>query len=108
MHKSLVSGRKTHGYTRYSPALFPLLFCLIGRCSQCWSDAKWSTLLVGYPKWKVDADSGKFPLAKMLRFRLSPVGLKRDTQGGKVNNGAVHNRGCYLHLDLHTTNNFAP
>ena len=37
----------------------------------------WSTLLVGYPKWKVDVDSGKFPLAKMLRFRLSPVGLKR-------------------------------
>src|SRR3954462_5331033 len=31
-------------------------------------DAEWSTLLVGYPKWKVDADSGKFPLAKMLRF----------------------------------------
>src|SRR3954467_8980769 len=35
-------------------------------------DAEWSTLLVGYPKWKVDAYSGKFPLAKMLRFRLSP------------------------------------
>src|SRR3954468_20727149 len=41
------------------------------------ADAEWSTLLVGYPKWKVDADSGKFPLAKMLRFRFSPVGLKR-------------------------------
>jgi hypothetical protein len=26
-----------------------------------------------------------------------------------VNNGAVHNRGCLLDLDLHTsTNNFAP
>src|SRR4051812_16705247 len=37
MHKSLVSGRKTRGYTRYSPALFPLLFCLIGRCSRRWS-----------------------------------------------------------------------
>src|ERR1043165_1513631 len=37
MHKSLVAGRKTRGYTRYSPALFPLLFCLIGRCSRRWS-----------------------------------------------------------------------
>src|SRR4051812_49572381 len=41
------------------------------------NDAEWSILLVGYPKWKVDANSGKFPLAKMLRFRFSPVGLKR-------------------------------
>src|SRR3954464_323200 len=37
MHKSLVAGRKTRGYTRYSPALFPLLFCPIGRCSRRWS-----------------------------------------------------------------------
>src|SRR3954469_7644818 len=37
MHKSLVAGRKTRGYTRYSPALFPLLFCLIGCCSRRWS-----------------------------------------------------------------------
>ena len=27
----------------------------------------WSTLLVGYPKWKVDADSGKFPVGKRSR-----------------------------------------
>src|ERR1043165_5588683 len=37
MHKSLVAGRKTRGDTRYSPALFPLLFFLIGRCSRRWS-----------------------------------------------------------------------
>src|SRR3954464_13071509 len=37
MHKTLVAGPKTRGYTRYSPALFPLLFCLIGRCSRRWS-----------------------------------------------------------------------
>src|ERR1041384_7000451 len=37
MHKILVAGRKTRGYTRYSPALFPSLFCLIGRCSRRWS-----------------------------------------------------------------------
>src|ERR1041384_6516292 len=37
MHISLVAGRKTRGYTRYSPALFPLLFSLIGRCSRRWS-----------------------------------------------------------------------
>src|ERR1041384_1019326 len=37
MHISLVAGRKTRGYTRYSLLLFPLLFCLIGRCSRCWS-----------------------------------------------------------------------
>ena len=29
------------------------------------------------PSGRLDLDSGKFPLAKMLRFRLSPVGLKR-------------------------------
>ena len=33
----LSSGRKTRGYTRYSPALFPLLFFLIGRCNRRWS-----------------------------------------------------------------------
>ena len=37
----------------------------------------WSTLLVGYPKCKVDVDSGKFPLAKKLRLSIEPVGLKR-------------------------------
>src|SRR3954462_13257181 len=45
MHKILVAGRKTRGYTRYSHALFPLLFCLIGRCSRRWSpgaeDPRW-------------------------------------------------------------------
>ena len=40
---------------------------------------------------------------------MSPVGLRRIQEGGELNNGAVHNRGCLLHLDLHTdTNNFAP
>src|SRR3954469_25452956 len=34
----LSSGHKTRGYARYSPLLyFPLLFCLIGRCSRRWS-----------------------------------------------------------------------
>src|SRR3954464_4700882 len=37
MHNSLVAGRKTRGYIRYSLLLFPLLFCLIGRCSRRWS-----------------------------------------------------------------------
>src|SRR3954466_225655 len=37
MHISLVAGRKTRGYIRYSLLLFPLLFCLIGRCSRRWS-----------------------------------------------------------------------
>src|SRR3954467_3301449 len=37
MHNSLVAGRKTRGYARYSLLLFPLLFCLIGRCSRRWS-----------------------------------------------------------------------
>src|ERR1043165_878077 len=36
MHNSLVAGRKTRGYIRYSLLLFPLLFCLIGRCSRRW------------------------------------------------------------------------
>src|SRR3954470_8699088 len=34
----LVVGRKTHGYARYSLLLyFPLLLCLISRCSRRWS-----------------------------------------------------------------------
>src|SRR3954464_846241 len=37
MHKSLVGGRKTRGYTRYSPAFFSSLFFLIGRFSRRWS-----------------------------------------------------------------------
>src|ERR1043165_10136561 len=37
MHKSLVAGRKTRGYARYSLLYFPLLFCLIGRFSRRWS-----------------------------------------------------------------------
>src|SRR3954470_9470894 len=37
MHISLVAGRKTRGYIKYSLLLFPLLFCLIGHCSRRWS-----------------------------------------------------------------------
>ena len=54
-----------------------------------------STLLVGYPKWKVDADSGKFPSVKIPRFVSSRT--QKDTLGVTT-----------LHMDLHTTNNFAP
>src|SRR3954468_4908428 len=43
----------------------------------------WSTLLVGYPKWKVDVDSGKFPFAKMLRFEYRSSRTQTDTLGGK-------------------------
>ena len=45
----------------------------------------------------------------MLRFRLSPVGLQRIQEGGKVNNGDVHNSRLLTSLGpTHTTNNFAP
>ena len=37
-------------------------------CASVGVDAEWSTLLVGNPKWKVDADSGKFPSVKIPRF----------------------------------------
>src|SRR3954470_7664204 len=47
------------------------------------SDAEWSTLLVGYPKWKVDADNGKFPSVKIPRF-VSSRTQEKDTQGGNV------------------------
>ena len=42
--------------------------------------------------------------------RLSnPGGLAKIQVGGKVNNGVIDNRGCLLHLDLHTEkNNFSP
>ena len=54
-----------------------------------------------------DVDSSKFPLTKIPRFVSG--GLQEIQVGGEVNNGAVHNRGCLLDLDLHTTtNNFAP
>ena len=62
-----------------SPATAPEI-CLI---------AELSTLLVGYPKWKVYADSGKFPSVKIPRFVSSRT--QEDTLGGKVNNGAVLN-----------------
>ena len=40
---------------------------------------------------------------------MSPVGLVERQVGGKVNNGAVHNRGLLTWLGpTHTTNNFAP
>src|ERR1041385_8240893 len=61
------------------------------------------SLLVGYPKWKVRCRvAAEFPLAKMLRLSIEPVGLQEIQEGGKVNNGVVHNSGCLLHLDLHT------
>ena len=31
-----------------------------------------------------------------------------DTQGWQGNNGTVYDKHCFLDLDLHTTNNFAP
>ena len=38
LYKCLIAGRKTRGYIRYSHLLyFPLLLCLIGRCSRRWS-----------------------------------------------------------------------
>ena len=37
MHISLVAGRKSRGYARYSLLYFPLLFFLIGRYSRRWS-----------------------------------------------------------------------
>src|SRR3954467_4904210 len=52
------------------------------------SDAELSTLLVGYPKWKVDADSGKFPSVKIPRFVSSRN--QEDTLGGNVA------RDCFL------------
>src|SRR4051812_40146013 len=66
------------------------------------------SLLVGYPKWKVRCSVAEnFPWQRYQG--LSPVGLRTIQEGGKVNNGAVHNRGCQLHLDLHIdTNNYAP
>ena len=60
------------------------------------SDAEWSTLLVGYPKWKVDADSSKFPSVKIPRFVSSRT---HEIQVGVT----------ALDVDLHIdTNNFAP
>ena len=57
------------------------------------------SLLVGYPKWKVEMqNSSKFPLAKMLRLSIEPVGLQEIQVGVTV-----------LDVDLHTEiNNFAP
>src|SRR3954468_19262068 len=64
MHISLVAGRKTRGYTRYSPALFPLLFCLIGRCSRRWSPG------VGYPQHRPPQREDPRCL---LRRRVAPL-----------------------------------
>src|SRR4051812_5150902 len=68
------------------------------------------SLLVGYPKCKVRSSvATSFPLANMLRFRLSPVGLQEIQEGGKVNNGVVHNSRLLTSPGpAHTTSNFAP
>src|ERR1043165_9946619 len=58
-------------------------------------DAGWSTLPLGYPKWKVDVDNGKFPSVKIRRFVSSRS--QKDTLGVTA-----------LDMDLHKTNNFAP
>src|SRR4051812_2482525 len=42
------------------------------------------------------------PLGKDTKVEIEPVGLQERKEGGKVNNDAVHNRGCLHHLDLHT------
>src|SRR3954470_15106533 len=64
MHISLVAGRKTRGYTRYSLLLFPLLFCLIGRCSRRWSPG------AGDPRHR--PPQREYPLC-LLRRRVPPL-----------------------------------
>ena len=49
-----------------------------------------------------DVDSSRISLGKDTKVEIEPVGLQVLREGGKVNNGAVHNRGCLLYLDLHT------
>ena len=66
------------------------------------------SLLVGYPKWKVRYRiAANFPWQRYQG--LSPVGLRRIQESGKVNNCAVHNlRLLTSPGTAHTTNNFAP
>ena len=73
MHKSLVAGRKTRGYTRYSLLLFPLLFCLISRCSRRWSPGAGDPrcrLRRWVPRWPGVAWSSQ---AGGLAFRSVPL-----------------------------------
>src|SRR4051812_37120696 len=41
-------------------------------------------------------------LGKDTKVEIELAGLQERQEGGKVNNGTVHNRGCLIHLDLHT------
>src|SRR4051812_13094939 len=53
--------------------------------------------------------SSKFPLAKMPRLSIEPVGLQEIQVGGEVNNGTIHNsRLLTSPTHAHTTSYFAP
>src|SRR4051812_6935519 len=54
------------------------------------------------PSGRFDVAKHQVSLRKYAKVEYRPVGLQERQVGGKVNNGAVHNRGCLLHLDLHT------
>ena len=61
------------------------------------------------PSGRFDVAQQQVSLSEDAKVEYRPVGLEEIQVGGKVNNGAIHNRGCLLHLDLHIdTDNFAP
>ena len=60
-------------YLLESPATAPEI-CLI---------QSWSTLLVGYPKWKVDEDSGKISLSEDAKVVYRTSRTQTDTLSGR-------------------------
>src|SRR4051812_39506315 len=52
------------------------------------------SLLVGYPKWKVRCSTTTVSLSEDAKVEYRTSRTQERQVGGKVNNGAVHNRGC--------------
>ena len=60
------------------------------------------------PSGRLRCSVAVISLSEDAKVEIKPVGLKIDTQGWQGNNGTVYDQRCFLDLDLHTTNNFAP
>ena len=59
------------------------------------------------PSGRLDVDSSKSPLERMLRLSIEPVGLRKIQEGGRVNNTQFEIL-LTQPRPLHTTSNFAP
>src|SRR3954471_21124249 len=61
------------------------------------------------PSGRFDVAQQQVSLSEDAKVEYRPVGIQERQEGGKVNNGVVHNlRLLTSHGPAHTTSNFAP